>query len=1038
MSEGITSLGAGDLDRSFFGRSGSELYNQQGLRDYISSPEQGQLFNTISREASRNLFNSITRPSDWKSVLGQQPAAQSNYRLDSGEYTAPGSVRSRTGLGGAELRAPGSIYNDYRTGVFGNGRFGGNEDSFEFSYGDTDYEPVARVGSLGSLVSDRSGVSMSQAPFSLEEPYSFSSADETKFGDYGQGSFRDEGRIQASLRAPQSGLTFDNSIKKRLAGSGRADLTTNMSGNATSQSSEQVYGNDRDSANELGQGSLGMLGSLAGGPASWIVKGLSMIPELVAPSGGYTTRFESMVNPRAEAGIQTSTNLGLEGPGSFDYNRDSEANSYTEMLGLKGSALSDVSLAGSQTAKGRAGSRGQINLSMDQDYGGVSNTQLTEQDVYDTVAGPLGGAKTNNIQYTAQSQAAQSQDATQNTLLEAVNKGLITDKGVPTDWISQNVNQDLIDNFDTYKSRYPGLYGQYGTAQDYITRKYYQENPQTTLSAEQVANILTSSEVDTPETWWGADYVNQGPDADLDFQNKQNVITRSNIGLSGEAAANVLNNVDVTTNQTTNTQQDDFANSMADWQSSLVSPEVSINPSASSNIDLNINSEQEIILQGLGAEAGVVNDLKYKFNNEEYGATLKLQAQRMINGLEEQLPMTRDTQLFINSLRNNPELTALFEQNIAPETIIKAALDYDNVNKKFTNTLDWETNTNYQAPTVYDPTPDQPNSGDEIALANMFGDVRILDPGKLYDIGVRDEFTYTPEYKLTAPMTNVSNEYFTDTGNPYTQVLDNNMYYYNPGQNDLYNRAAEEFINRRYDLQDYGQDYISVLDELNAYDFGNLDSAISSDLLQGGYTAEDFTNLQNLLQQEYAVDTGNAYTAPTTGQVSRELYIPETQNINTNFGVFNIDPFYGFNRGKGLPIGRLDPRATNPEDAALLDKYFDFNGRAAGDWFAAYPNDYFGPNVNYMTEKTEMTGPRKLTEQELGDVAAQRIYGDDYQSFWNDVQKYQFSDRTDYGAFNPYKGYSYGYTPAYLSAWNPDNLYKYYSGIASFNNQAYL
>jgi hypothetical protein len=69
-------------------------------------------------------------------------------------------------------------------------------------------------------------------------------------------------------------------------------------------------------------------------------------------------------------------------------------------------------------------------------------------------------------------------------------------------------------------------------------------------------------------------------------------------------------------------------------------------------------------------------------------------------------------------------------------------------NKTFSNKLEYDQNQNYKGAQIYDPTPDRPNSGDEIGLANIMGDVRQLQTGKLYDIGYTDQLDYNTQYKL--------------------------------------------------------------------------------------------------------------------------------------------------------------------------------------------------------------------------------------------------------------------------------------------------
>jgi hypothetical protein len=999
----------------FFTPLQENLYSQNGSRQLESSPMQG--FIPSSREAARNFQASILQPSSWRSSLGLDNQAQTSWRTGGGSYSTPGSSRGRSGYSGFELSNSEDINGTINPYTTGKAKFGGNENVFELSFQDELPTNIVRTGVTAGGINDNSGNVLGQSSYNFNKPYNFSESDSKDYDikrGFGEGTFSREGQMSANLRTPSGGLSLDNSIQKRVEGSGYSKLAKTIGGDAFQNQYTTTADSSMEGAQEKQLDQLGMM------MAPWYVSlPVNFAMEALAPDQRTTTKINSYINPRVESDLTQNTRIGMTSPGDFNYSDNARTSSMVELPGIKDSyAMSSIDTQGDQRASGRLSGNGSMGVSMLQNLGGVSNTDLTEKDVYETVT-KFGKPETTNTMYFSNASGAQSQDATQAMNLQANNTTNLKDTTAPAEWVTANINKDLLDNFDSYKSRYPGLYGNFASKDDYINRKYLAQNPQTTLSAQQLAEIITKGKTESPDNYiMGNGVVTGSPENDLDMTNRQNVLTKSDLSLSGQAAANVINNVDVSTQQQTNNQRDDFVGALSgNWANNLVSPNVTVNPGASSQIDLNIESNQQIALQGLGAQADLVNELKYKFNDKDYGATLRLQAQRYINGLEEQLPMTRDTQNFINSLRSNPELVSLFEQGLPPETIVKATLDYDNANKEFASKLDWTSNSNYKQSQTYDPTPDKPNSGDEMALANIMGDVRLLDPGKLYNIGVTDEFSYTPDYKLTAPLTNISNEYIT-SDSPYSNSVKNDLYYYTNGINDLYNNAAQEFINRKYDLQTYDPTYQSSINELAKYNDifsgANTDSAIMNDLYKGGYSAQDFTNIRDLLQAELEKDSsGNTYNPTQTGSVGKEFALPETENVNTNYGVFNIDPFYGFNRGKGLPLGRLDPRAANPTDAQWLEKYYNFS-QAPGSSYVAYPTDMLGSNQPFMTAKNDINGYNELSMSDM--VRAQMLQDNPDMIDPMNVSKYTYSDRTDYGAFNPYKGYSVGYNPEYGKA----------------------
>lgn len=965
MSLGASQVGSlRDSNRGndpFFSQLMNGQYSQPGLRDTISSPIQG--FIPSSRDAARNFQYSILQPSQWRSSLGLQNEAQTDWRYGSGDYSTPGSVRGRTGYSGFELDNPYSLLDEVSPYTTGNSSFGGIEKTFEYSHGDEGSNTIARSGKLGGMASDQSGVSTAQSQYSFSDPYSYSDSGNTEFGDYGSGSWSDTGNVNATL-VPGGNYTFNNQISRSQQGSGQSTMTESQSGEGNSLMQAM---NNVKSTGELG-GRVAQLGITAAGklagmgvsaalqaanlamlsnPATALI-GLATLP--ISHFGGKAvgrllaeSEKHKYTNTKstAESDLSSLTNLGLQGEGSLDFNKylTGQASVATPSASGYGNTASDVYTGLGQRANMRLGPNASGSVNLLGDVGGVSDTLLSEHELEKKSKGNWSSNKS----YNAMAGSEQSQQSNLLGQATVLNKDQMLRQNVPQDWVSQNIDPQITDNFDTYRKRYPGLYGNYNSVDDYITREYYKQNPQAAASFGLNSDISTISNAVARSPLTGM------PSGDLDYrnENRQGVDIQGNIALSGSGGVDVANGASINTTQTTRPQAGAFGTTLG--------------YNTSSALEAQLNSELAASLNGLGAQADAVNELKFNYNNTEYGATLKLQAQRFINDLETQLPMSRESQAFIESLRNNPELTALFEQGLPPETIVRASLDYDKTNKTFSNRLEWDQNQNYQAAQVYDPTPDQPNSGDEVGLANIFGDVRQLDAGKLYDIGYKDVLGYDTNYKLPTPITTQSNEYLQDQYN-WNKELANNMYYFTPGQNEAYNALANEFINRRYNLQDnfdtsLTDQYLSQIGQ-DGFDLGN-------------YSLEDFQNLQNLLQQERQVDLN-----PQEAQnfMEQSYYLPDQQVLNPNFNYYIA--------GKGY---YQDPRLNDVTKTDLLEKYFDYSrwqpGQSVQDEWAHYVGMAPGSPGSGNRRIDPITGgyltdAREMTPEEFAQVQVENLPND--------------------------------------------------------------
>lgn len=937
MNYGLNLDEVNKRDSSFFGRTG-DIFNQQGLRENQMSPAGGNQFNVMSREATRSFYDSIIRPNNWRSILGTQPQSQSNYRLGTGEYTAPGSVRARTGLSGAELRAPNSIDDSYEIDVFGPGAsFGGTENVFEFND-----KITSRAGTLGAQASDRSGTAQAQSNYNYNEGLEFEDSGGKELGSFGVGNYGTTGSFDSTLSNP-SNINFNNQVTRRTKGSGEnlfrqsaeGAISSDFTGSEAIKSTGELEGNLARLGIAVGTklASYGATTALTAAnmammtnPATALI-GLASLPisyygskAAARLAGDYEINKRWDTSAKAEAGLESLANIGMEDQGVFNYNNESFSNASTLNQGNRGFAQSEVLAGLNQRASGRGIDGSAINTDLYGDVGGVTDTHLTEMERIRKSKGDWNPKK----QFHSDADAATSQQINLGQGIQATNTQEMSRQAVPDEWVAQNISPDLINNFERLKARFPGLYRNYNDADDYITREFFRQNPQVEAAINQQANVQNLAQAQS-----------QGTDFQQEIQNQAE--SDSVIKLSGQGGVDLGQSFNLNTQQQTGRQRAPFSGTHA----SRATP--------SSTIDLKLESELSNTLKGKGAQAEAVNDLKFQFNNTDYGATLKLQSQRFINGLEQQLPLTRENQVFINSLRDNPELTALFEQDLAPETVIDAVLEYDNINKTFKNELSYVTNDNYQQAQLYDPTPEAPNSGDEIGLANIFGDVRQLDRGRLYDLGYTDTYDYDVDYKLPTPLTNQSNEYLEDQ-RVISGQIDNSLYYFTPGESERYNALASEFINRRYDLTD-------------EFDTSMTDSLLNQiEGMQEGqgwddYSSEEYQTLANLLRQERQYDLEGMN--PTTSGVlsSQNYFLPETEEIN---------PIWDYYVNQKTKKGHyVDPRWTDQGTADTLEKYYDFSQTPYGmeDYDLSMIRSGRAPgSVGYGAVKVDPETGKALTE----------------------------------------------------------------------------
>jgi hypothetical protein len=130
---------------------------------------------------------------------------------------------------------------------------------------------------------------------------------------------------------------------------------------------------------------------------------------------------------------------------------------------------------------------------------------------------------------------------------------------------------------------------------------------------------------------------------------------------------------------------------------------------------------------------------------------------------------------------------------------------------------------------TYDPTPENPNSGDERVFANVFGNVQQLDKGKLYDIGYRDAFDVAAGSKDSAGLTSAN---VAAKGN-----VIGNQYFFNPDSSDtLYSDLANELLLRQQAGKDVSN-YADLISEKQSRNTNN--EQLIRELMSKNLTADE-------------------------------------------------------------------------------------------------------------------------------------------------------------------------------------------------------
>lgn len=293
--------------------------------------------------------------------------------------------------------------------------------------------------------------------------------------------------------------------------------------------------------------------------------------------------------------------------------------------------------------------------------------------------------------------------------------------------------------------------------------------------------------------------------------------------------------------------------------------------------DLRSDTSNEILasLAGVGANISAVQQAKQILLGSQGISALTntmVQASRFIDNLEQSLPQTDESRAVIERLRQNPELTWLFDGSNSPRSVISAiAANNTTTNSNFSQHFkdrnahgvsDWYILQSDRGPVRY--AVNAPNANQQTSqtaraqveinplstqdiqryftdpttgrvFANVMGEVREITSGKFTPINYRDNFTVSANSRG-----NLSNARVDASGN-----IIGTQYFFNPGSDDVYNAIAN-----------YVKDLQSNRQTFNEQTLPGQVSTIR-DLMQRNLTASDreianqlLTTRQNQLQEQ--------------------------------------------------------------------------------------------------------------------------------------------------------------------------------------------
>jgi hypothetical protein len=705
--------------------------------------------------------------SNWKAALGLAPAAAYQGGAMGGNSRVSTGRSAGIYKGKSDLSDTDSIQTYSKDGSVS---YGGNRKTFDFTYGDEDARQIAESGNVGLRAKDKSGQSVAVNPMAnLSEEQKWNK----KAAMYGDGYSTEEGFYKANLDNPTDRIIFNNRINQDLVGKGSVE--SESLGDSSENTRSDVVGDIKKAVPILSK--LPLVGNLF-------------------KSYDKTTRDTYKTQ---SGSLQQMNSAGyLDAPGSAEYGVKSGAGMYNAMNTPGGVIEAQTDVSGDQSGRLAMREGGQGYLSQMNAAGADANAYLTDtQRTYKKMFGKekstreiMGGPGELNAEVGLLTEAG------------VKGSGSIRNNQVPQDWIEKNINKDIIENFDSYKKRYPNLYSRYVDANDMIQKEYAIANPQ--------ASVAYNNSVEATAAGQGNGLTNS--------------ITAS-AGLSGSLGASGAVSGDLAGSSASATQ----STGMGIINQFVAMPQTAGQQHTQLQVTGDIKSDAAVF-QSIAKikEALVGGDLEVK-------TTLSA----MVEDIASQLPPNEYGENLLQKLRNDPQLAVLFQTNSSPQAIAKSIVNYDanmyhdkvyaylpvpgggfamvegqgaqhgGGSIKVNDTLEAK-----RARAVYkeiDPTPDKPNSGDEVVYVNT-GQldaqgqpiIKPMDKGSFYSQDITQ--TLNTDVKSNARGFNSSSQ----VEKPAEQIAQEGVKY----QQDL---AAYTPLKQKYDAditkynQTYNQLYNSMI-----------------------------------------------------------------------------------------------------------------------------------------------------------------------------------------------------------------------------------
>lgn len=817
--------------------AGKMVPDRQGVSTFNNQP--GISSQGLQGYIGRGPYSPINS-SNWQASLGLAP--QANYM--GGAYGGDSRVNTNRSAGIYQSKQNLDDTDSVQTySKDGSVDYGGNRNIFKFGYGSDEARRIAEAGNIGLYARDRSGQSMSVNPMAnLSEEQQWDK--QTAMG--GEGFSTEQGFYKAALQNPSDRIIFNNRINQNLAGEGNVSSRTlgDKGDNIASKTLQDV---------------------------SRAIPMLSKIPLLGEAFKSYDKETLDQYDVNTAADQQMRSTGYLNQPGSAEYGVQSAGGMSTAMNTPGGYILSQSGVAGEQGGRmnmGRGGEGYLTQLNQGQASGGASLQD--QQHEWKKMFG--GEHQERTIRGGPQNLQAETGLMTK----AGVKSNQALQQQIPQDWVSSNIDNNIIDNFETYRKRYPELYGKYSNVDNFIQMQYAKANPQASIGFN---NAIEASQA----------------------------ASANGISSNVNAAANAKGNI-AASGQGVQGDLQQASNSYSQDPSSFIFMPQFGTFAYVQGLKHWAQNSQTKITGNMDKDAGVLDVLLTVGGQLTGNNQLKQEMMRDVEDISAKMPQTEYGQILINKLKDSPELATLLNSNSSPETIAQTIVNYS-VRKDETSrgvipipgvgvaqmygapvtrsSVSAKTSLEANIPRgmtrEFDPTPNSPASGDEVVLANVNGQVRELQRGKL----VSQDYIDTLTTSLTVPAgaatgwsgqettSNIDGVNTTRYGAGNTPIDQQNQlkysqYYFTPGENQQYNDLVTAGLNRYYD-DNTGYDYSGV-DPMVAEIQAGL--ANSPDGLYNGYTPEEWNYAIDLYNKQKEIDESgyNPFSDTSTSYASQIRY----------------------------------------------------------------------------------------------------------------------------------------------------------------------